>query len=171
MMNALFGTKNMTTSDQLRSVGRRKVNIVDVDSWSLDEVDALRVPILSGPQLAYSSNSKNRWNADRVRQIGIYSPSREYCGQLTKQMTAYGVGVQCFGYDEAHSQMNFHDLNAIDMWLVNITDDDESEVLDRVMNICTNTASLFLSETVLSKQCGKKADDFIKENLLVNKAG
>jgi hypothetical protein len=167
MMYPIFGSKNVKTAEELRNVGRRsKVKSASVDSWSLDEVDALRVPILSGPQLVYSSNAKTRWNAPSSRQIGIYSCSQTFCEKAASVISAHKMAFQCFGFAEQHQDINFQALHNIDIWLVNVLDDDESPLLDRIMNICSNVSSLFLFDPTLSQNSIKKLEAFIQESAL-----
>src|SRR5690606_12117505 len=131
-------SKNVKTAEELRNVGRRSsIKSRTVESWGLDEVDALRVPILSGPQLAYSSNAKARWNAPSTstRQIGIYSPSQTFCEKAAAVISAHQLSFQCFGFAEHNQHVNFQALHTIDIWLVNVLDEDESPLLDRIMNI------------------------------------
>jgi len=164
MMYPLFGNKNVKTAEELRNVGRRRQQKTRThESWSLDEVDALRVPILSGPQLVYSSNSQRRWNARLNKQVGIYSPCQAYCDQVAAVLSGQEIGFQCFGYAEHNQNANFQALNTIDIWLVNVLDEDESPLLDRIMNACSNVSSLFLFESELSKQCVKKLETFIQD--------
>jgi hypothetical protein len=168
MMYPLFGNKNVKTAEELRNVGRRSLKSAPVASWSLDEVDALRVPILSGPHLVYSSNSKARWNALEIKQIGIYSPSQRFCEQAAAVISGQRLAVQCFGYAADNQQASFQALNSIDIWLVNVLDEDESPLLERIMNACSNVASLFLFDSMLSKQCVRKLEDFIQETGVAN---
>lgn len=167
MMYPLFGSKNVKTAEELRSVGRRQPQAKKSESWALDEVDALRVPVLSGPQLVYSSNQTRRWNAPLNKQIGIYSPSQRYCEQVAAVLSSQQVGFQSFGYAEHNQSANFQALNSIDVWLVNVRDEDDSPLLDKIMNACSNVSSLFLFDSTLSKQCTKKLEAFIQETEVV----
>lgn len=165
-MYPLFGNKNVKTAEELKNVGRRQRPVKQVEPWALDEVDALRVPILSGPQLVYSSNQQRRWNAPLNKQIGIYSLSQHYCEQVAAVLSSQQIGFQCFGYAEHNQSANFQALNSIDIWLVNVRDEDDSPLLDKIMNACSNVSSLFLFDATLSKQCAKKLEAFIQETEL-----
>lgn len=160
MMYPLFGSKNLATAEDLRNVGRKKNRPRIVDSWSLDEVDALRVPILSSA----SSSNVRRWNAPAIKQIGIYSTSKRFCEQVAALVPARNFSFQCFGLAEQDHFQNQRALNSIDIWLVNVLDEDESPLLDSIMNVCANVSSLFLFDTELGKQSLQKLTTFIQEN-------
>lgn len=159
MMYPLFGSKNLATAEDLRNVGRKKSKPRIVESWSLDEVDALRVPIVS---VASSSNVR-RWNAPEIKQIGIYSPSKKFCEQVAGMLSSRSFSFQCFGLAE-QQQNNIQMLNSIDIWLVNVLDEDESPLLETIMEACSTVSSLFLFDSVLGKQSLDKLETFIQQN-------
>ncbi len=163
MSFSLFGNKNLKTAEELRHVGQRKPTVINQD-WALDEVDALRVPILSGPQLVYSSNSQRRWNARCSKQVGVYSPSANYCEAVARVLSLHNVKFQCFGYSEQTQGSSFQAFSNIDAWLVNVLDEDESLLLDKIMSASSEVSSLFLFDKVLSRSCVKKLESFIEDS-------
>lgn len=160
MMYPLFGSKNLATAEDLRSVGRKKSKPRVVESWSLDEVDALRVPILP---VASSSNVR-RWNAPEIKHIGIYSPNKKFCEQVASLLSSTSFSFQCFGFADQEQQSKLQSLNGIDIWLVNVLDEDESTLLETIMEACSTVSSLFLFDAVLGKQSMDKLQTFIQEN-------
>lgn len=164
MMYPLFGSRNLKTAEELRNVGRNKTRSRVVDAWSLDEVDALRVPILSD-----SGASKVRpWNAPEIKQIGIYSPNKHFCESVASLLPDRYFSFKCFGYGHQDQQQNLAALKSVDIWLVNVLDEDESSLLDSIMQASSAVSSLFLFESVLGKQSVTKLKHFILENKLTH---
>jgi hypothetical protein len=108
MLNQLFGLKNVKTSSELRSVGKRKkdrivseddcpiyVSSATQDSWNTDAKDALRVPILAKAHNHHLSSSNASLpafglSADKNKyQLSEANPYGVNCDlQLSEKLTA-----------------------------------------------------------------------------------
>lgn len=94
MLNQLFGLKNVKTSSELRSVGKRKQSMedtssdgdiisVDHESWNTDAKNALRVPIL-----AKAHNQHFRSSDASLPAFGLNTDKNKY--ELSES-NPYGV--------------------------------------------------------------------------------
>lgn len=100
--------------------------------------------------------------AEPLPLIGIYAESPEYVESLRKELERFtDIPLQCF--DASTSKEAFNASNDITMWIINLSDDDESELLDDVLDASTECQTLYLSGG-LSKHCKSKIWDFVHES-------
>ena len=175
----LFGNRNVRTSEELKSVGQRKNTLRKMDDWRIDSVSALQVPILSSKKASASEASSQANEAlspavnDHLtlvdstlslpKKVGIYSYSQAYCSDLCDKLNASGLDVFSFSSDKNSSEFSIKDANLMDIWLIHMTDEDESTCLESVLELGANVSSLFLFEQSLTDQCLKKVQGFMLE--------
>ena len=178
----LFGSKNVKTAEELRSVGRKKRVVRKYEDWGIDPVTALRTPIISSNRSSALTNSavsslhtpeqsvsktphlKLVSKVSTLRKkIGIYSSSKDYCLDLSKQLCKDELELVSFVTDSSDRKFCLEAANAIDAWLIHMTDQDESPWLECVLNLGANVASLFLFEENLTDQCLNKVQAFMLE--------
>ncbi|MFT6028423.1 MAG: hypothetical protein ACI8O8_000147 [Oleiphilaceae bacterium] len=167
----LFGSKNVRTPEELRSVGRRKSTLRKIDDWRIDSVSALRVPIISSK---VSSSQAIRLVSNNYlrdvslpkssrKKVGIYSSSIEYCSELSAQLLATDLEVFSFSNKQSASDFKLEEANAMDAWLIHMDDADENPWLDCLLDLGASVSSLFLFEQSMTKQCLNKIQEFMLE--------
>jgi hypothetical protein len=167
----LFGSKNVRTSEELRSVGRRKSTLRKMDDWRIDSVSALRVPIISSNVTSTQATKlvSNKHLRDvslpkfSRKKVGIYSSSAEYCSELCAQLHATDLEVFSFSNEQSSSGFKMEEASTMDAWLIHMDDADESPWLDCVLDLGASVSSLFLFEQSLNKQCLNKIQEFMLE--------
>lgn len=94
--------------------------------------------------------------------IGVYASSELYVKSLEKELAAYSKGkVHGFKADMVETQLKrLYDIN---LWIVNLSDDDESDTLDSVLELSTDHPTLYLSGS-LSKHCKQRIETFLAEH-------
>lgn len=165
----LFGSKNVKSSEELRSVGHRKSTLKKIDDWRIESVSALRVPILSskmasGQTARVSSNNHLKLvppSKSLRKKVGIYSSSSAYCRDLCIQLGAIDLDVFSFANEQASSEFKLEEANTMDVWLIHMDDADESPWLDCVLDLGASVSSLFLFEQSPTKQCLNKIQEFM----------
>lgn len=172
-----FGSRNLRTADDLRSVGKPKTQIHKRDDWNLDAVSALRVPILGSLQTEtktkYVSSIERTSQPNRsshilrlvetdltpsLQHVGIYSPCANTRRELHAQIASMAMSVSVFDAESIDIE-NAAQMNA---WLIHMQDEDESPFLDAILDLDTYEQSLFLCEALLTDQCLKKVKEFIQ---------
>lgn len=96
------------------------------------------------------------------RVVGVYASSELYVKSLSKELALYcDAEIHCF--DSSMNEAQLQDDTRINMWIVNLSDDDESELLDSILEESAEHPTLYLSGS-LSKHCKKRIQAFLEEN-------
>tara|TARA_R110001592_G_scaffold291131_2_gene560468 strand:+ start:79258 stop:79812 length:555 start_codon:yes stop_codon:yes gene_type:complete len=175
----LFGSKNVSTAAELRTVGQRKKEYRKNDDWGIDPVSAMRVPIISSSRsTSLASNAVAKQTSKPLikkhlklvdtasplrKKLGIYSSSKAYCSYLTTQINATDIEIFSFANDMVSSEFRFEDASIMDAWLIHMAEEDESPWLECILDLGAKASSLFLFEPSLTSQCLNKIQDFMLE--------
>lgn len=164
MKYQFFGGKATKPADKLKSVRPNMDEMEQAHGWGLDPVSALRVPIIASRKKAQKSFSLAGLNeAIRLKKLGIYSISKDFSRQLVEQLSASDIDVFSFTAEQELSPCKIETVNSMDAWLIHMDDEDESPLLDSILGVGSQVASLFLFEQNLTKQCLNKIDEFMLE--------
>ena len=188
----LFGANSIKSKNDLQKVNipTSAQESKEDDIWSTGEQDALHIPILGshlaeeplendlspdllnpfGVYIAESSIEiiptlcKESMPAQQESKgrVGIYAPSQSYVNSL-KQELSHLTDAPLVCLDGSMTETQMKSLGAISMWIVNLSDEDESPLLDQVLDASTECPTLYLSGS-LSKHCKNKIWDFVHEN-------
>jgi hypothetical protein len=98
--------------------------------------------------------------------IGVYALNPAYSQILCEELAQLSdLPVQCL--DASMEENCLKDITSkgvkVGMWVVNLSDDDESALLEHVLDASTESPTLYLSGS-LSKHCKQKIQDFIQES-------
>lgn len=161
MKYQLFGSKNVSTAEELRSIGRRKHSVNKVEDWALDAEasSALRVSTLSSPGDNVLPFGQLKTMAKK--KVGIYSSSPEYSRQVINKIRLPGFEVFNFAKSDNQYDFSVEQAGLMDLWLIHINDEDDNPWLDHVLDLGVHTSSLFLCEDSLSSQCYRKIEAFM----------
>lgn len=100
--------------------------------------------------------------AESLPLIGVYAESPEYVDSLRRELERFtDIPMHCF--DSSTSKEALSSNNKITLWIINLSDDDEGELLDEVLDASTECQTLYLSGG-LSKHCKNKIWDFVHES-------
>ena len=132
-----------------------------------EETIELKTPPESGnlcddafENLQQSSIPKPTVEASIDRVIGVYASSELYVKSIAKELSSYGEAeIHCF--DSSMSESELRDDTKINMWVVNLSDDDEGLLLDSILELSTDYPTLYLSGS-LSKHCKQRIKSFIE---------
>ncbi len=158
------------------------------EDWGLDANDALFVPILANSKERHISNFKSHVLSDSAfskakyesnesnpygvnasddsvilvrTRLGIYSSSAAYCEKLELALPKDTFECNYFGLSDSMGPKKLAQALSIDIWIVNLLDEDETPALDEVMNICSEKTCLFLLEKEPTTQCLSKLEEFL----------
>jgi len=134
-------------------------------------------PNLLNPFGVYIADTKKK-NIDSIQKVspinnnqnkfivGVYTPNKETSLSLQKILSQHPELTMQY-FDATLSDDEFktktENIKSFSMWIVNLSDDDESSLLDCVLNSSADSSTLFLSGA-LSTRCKQKINDFIKVN-------
>jgi len=187
----MFGASNVKSEGELRKVNIPLGNPGVTDAWAMGEEDALHIPIIAS-QL-HDSSADESYSPDLLNPFGVYMPKKEsknipviktrlannesiekatigvyaptsiaaktLCSELA-QLT--DTTIQAFD-----ASMDEHDIESASCnftaWIIDLSDEDESPLLDQALEASTECSTLYLSGA-LSKQCKQKIRSFIDEN-------
>lgn len=170
MKYQFFGSKNVRTSEELKSVGQRK-KVRKIEDWALDPVasSALRVPLLSSARdnILPFGQVKQVKKANK-KKVGIYSSSKDYCEKILNSLNLPGFDAFSFSNSALNSSFRIEQANLMDVWLIHMQDEDDNPWLDLVLELGSNRSSLFLCEDSLSAQCYKKIEAFMQQSRLAS---
>ncbi|MFV1873336.1 MAG: hypothetical protein ACMZ64_08465 [Oleiphilus sp.] len=163
MKYQLFGSKNVRTSEELRSIGRRNKRVTKIEDWALDAEasSALRVSTLSSP----GENVLPFGQLKKItkKKVGIYSCSQDFSRQVMNKLILPGFELYNFSNRDHQSGFSIEQAGLMELWLIHMQDDDENPLLDVLLDLGSNTESLFLCEQSLSTQCYKKIENFMQQ--------
>lgn len=95
-------------------------------------------------------------------RVGIYSTSAEYCQIVERQFKACDFECNYFGLSKSLGPQKLKQALSIDLWVVNLNDEDENEALNTIMDICVERTALFLVESMPTSQCLSKLHQFLE---------
>ncbi len=94
--------------------------------------------------------------------IGVYASSELYVKNLSKVLSENTRSyIYCF--DSSMSEAQLQTDTAINTWIVNLSDNDESELLDTILEESAEHPTLYLSAS-WSKYCKSRIQAFLSEN-------
>ena len=116
------------------------------------------------PEITQEAESSN--NSLNESAIAVYTINKDSALGL-QQMLAQHPDLSVQYFDASMSDEEFKtmagNINRFSMWIINLSDDDESPLLDSVLECCADANTLFLSGA-LSTRCKHKINDFINED-------
>ncbi len=142
--------------------------LVELDDESLDalfkELHSPQAGEVASPTAA-ADNATDSKQVTGNGLIGVYSPNLAFITSVQKELELLGEAwVYCFdGCQGTKALDSAPQLSSIDTWVINLTDDDESEVLDTILDASADASTMYLSGSILSKRCKQKLKDFIGE--------
>jgi len=189
----MFSKGNVKPQDGQKKVHISTSDIED-DIWLTGEQDALHIPLLSAELNNESSDNqlspnllnpfgiyitKTKQNKQKFVQkpaqsnskpvIGVYALTKESTLSLQKVLVAQHPELSVLNFDSSMSNEEFKqrtcNMSCSSMWIVNLSDDDESPLLGSVLESSAACSTLYLSGA-LSTQCKHKINDFINTGIV-----
>lgn len=129
---------------------------------TLNEQTAEESMIATLPSFEVEEETELLVEAAKEVVIGVYASSELYVKSLERELSNYGdAKIHCF--DSSMNEAQLRDDSAINLWIVNLSDDDESELLDSILDISADHPTLYLSGS-LTKHCKNRIKEFLEEN-------
>lgn len=100
--------------------------------------------------------------------VGVYSPSDSYAEKLIKTMTPENPTIHFIRYDDSNAQHFAETAIKATAFIINMTDDDESELLDRLLDEHGDKSTLFLCDPLISDKDSSKVQTFLEEQNLAD---
>lgn len=99
--------------------------------------------------------------------VAIYSPDDDYAKSLIDELSCHHPNLEFVRVSELNSDKLFDPNTKPSALFINMSDEDESPLLDLLLDQSDEIESLFLCDTSLSKGCYGKIEKFMKENNLL----
>lgn len=145
----------------------------EVDKWNLDaegvtpEVLDQKTESIAAETHSYESNASDSTEAAMQNVVAIYTPSEEYASVLIEALANFKTNTQFVRYTASNAKHFTGDKLKANSFIVNMTDEDESDLLDQLLEAHEDASTLFLCEQTISDQCIAKAKLFLDENNIV----
>jgi len=103
-----------------------------------------------------------------TKKIGIFSDSKIYSALIHSLLDPYSLNVGHFNHPNTFVDEKFNEFDEISAWIIFLSDEDESDFLDRFLNRYEHKPALFLFAKMQRSNCNSRIKEFIIEHGFIN---
>jgi hypothetical protein len=141
------------TQDDSLALTEELTEEIDLCDVAIETIDSTSIPSALITETTHDEASE--------LIIGLYAFSELYVKSLEKEL-AQNSNAKILSFNSQTDLAQRENLSDVNLWIVNLSDDDESEWLDSILELSAECPSLYLSGS-LTKHCKQSIHTFLEE--------
>jgi hypothetical protein len=99
-----------------------------------------------------------------TKKIGVFSDSKIYSALIQSLLDPHSLNIGHFNHPNTFVNEKFNDFDEISAWIIFLSDEDDSDFLDKFLNRYEHKPVLFLFPKIQRSNCDSSIKDFVLEH-------
>tara|TARA_R110001592_G_scaffold140906_1_gene362024 strand:- start:3920 stop:4660 length:741 start_codon:yes stop_codon:yes gene_type:complete len=105
----------------------------------------------------------------KAKKIGVFSDSKIYSSLIHSVLNPYSLTVGHFNHPNTFVEKKYKEFDEIDAWVIFLSEEDESDFLDKFLSRYEDKPTLFLFPKMERSNCHSSINNFILEHGFIAK--